>query len=159
MEPPVRKAFGGNSYFYTAVGVFFEWDEATQNSISGFLQRRNISEIYFVGNIDNPLYSGIMHDSTILLRQPWQRQLAQGYANLKMSTKGQLGAKIETQLLLATHLKCQIHRLRESTILGRYIGKEDIRMSAFIYDPADASFINEAEVRRRAKVLQGICVN
>jgi len=159
MEPPVRKTFGGNSYFYTAMGVFFKWDEKTQHDLTAFLQRKNISEIHFVGNIDNPLYSGVLHDSVIPLRLPWERQLAQGYTDLKTEIEGQLGAKMKTQLLLAAHLMRQIHRLGESNILGRHVSKEAIRISALVYDPSDDSFLSEAEVRRQARVLQGICLN
>ncbi|WP_373518024.1 hypothetical protein [Pricia sp.] len=159
METPVRKTFGENSYFYTAMGVFFEWDEATQHSLTGFLQRRNISEIHFVGNIDNPWYAGFLHESIIPLRLPWERQIARGYTDLKTEIEGQPGAKMKTQLLLAEHLARQILRLRESPILGSHIDKEGIRISASVYDPSDDSFLGAAEVRRRAMVLQGICLN
>lgn len=159
MEHPVRKTFGGNSYFYTAMGVFFEWDEATQHDLTSFLQRRNISEIHFVGNMDNPLYSGFLHDSIIPLRLPWERQLARGYTDLKTEIEGQPGAKMKTRLLLADHLARQILRLSESSILGGHIGKEGIRIGALVYDPSDDSFLGAAEVHRRAMVLQGICYN
>jgi len=159
MEPPVRKWFGGNSYFYTAVGAFFEWDDTTQYNVVSFLRRRQISEIHFVGNIDNPLYSGLLSDSDIVLRQSWEKQLSQGYADLKSVTNVLLDTKMKTQLLLASHLARQIQRLSESTILGQYITKNAICINAFVYDPDDDSFFHEVEVRRRAEILQGICCN
>lgn len=159
MEPPVRKRFGGNSYFYTAIGVFFEWDEATQHNLTGFLQRKNISEIHFVGNIGNPLYAQFLDDTIIPLRLSYERQLARGYTGLRTEIEGQHEEKMKIWLLAADYLMCQIVRVRESPILGRHIGQEGIRISALVYDPSDDSFLNAAEVHRRAMVLQGICYN
>lgn len=159
MEPQIRKRFKGNSYFYTSVGMFFNWDKTTQGDIIRVLQRRNISEIHFVGTIDNPYYNGFLHNSILPLLQSEKNNLVPSNTNLKSKTTRSLSAKGKTQLLLANHLARQIIRLKESTYLGAYISKEVIRMSAHMYDSTQDNFLNAYEVNLQPILLQGICTN
>jgi len=126
--------------------------------LTSFLRRRNISEIHFVGAIENPSYNGFLQDLIIPLRKPGNRKPDQGHTNLKTEIKGSFSTKIKTQLL-ADHLACQIIRLGESTILGKHIDKAAIRMRTLVYDPFDDRFLNTVEINLRAMLLQGICFN
>ncbi|TXD84502.1 hypothetical protein ESY86_05435 [Subsaximicrobium wynnwilliamsii] len=159
MEVPVREKFGDNSYFFTAMAVFFEWDEASQHNLMEFVQRRNISEIYFVGNLDNPLYVKFIDNPVIPLRVPWERQLALGYTDLKTEIEGLAGAKMKNKMLLADYLERQMSFLKALPVLGSYLLKEDIKINAVVYDPADHSFQSATKVSFQGKLLSGICYN
>ncbi|CAN0569953.1 unnamed protein product, partial [Ectocarpus sp. 12 AP-2014] len=145
--------------FYTSVGLFFNWDETTQRDLISLLRRRNISEIHFVGTIDNPYYNGFLSNSILPLMQSDKKQLDPSNTNLKSKTTRSLSTKGKTQLLLADHLARQIIRLRESSSLVRHISEEAIQVSAFVYDSSDNSFLNTYEIDLQATLLEGICTN
>jgi len=159
MEPYIRKKFKGDSYFYTGIGIFFNWDNATQRDLIGLLKRKGIAEIHFVANIDNPTYNGCLPNSMLPLWPPEKSQIAPSTTNQKTEIKESLSTKGKTQLLLANHLARQIIRLKESSCLGKHIGEEAIQVSAFIYDSSDDSVLNTYEIDLQSMLLQGFCSN
>ena len=158
LEIPLKSRYGAETFFYTALGAYFDFDQSVQFRLWEIINELNIEEIIFVCSLNNVFYRNAFDEKG-------NRKFAVDQCLLK--TRHVLSIEqIDSEMfsanfhLLATqYLSDQIDRLLATNYLGLRLEQSDIGVKALVHEPRESIFIQLKEVEARGKMLSSISYN
>ena len=132
MEQIILRHVEGEVFFYTALGVYFEFGHAEQRRLGELISKHDINQIAFISSIDSTFYKSALCWQ-VQHRYPVEKSLAQARREISNHPKRQPAFSSNICLLAAEHLTEQKKRLRTSHFLGNRIKQEDIGVEAYVY--------------------------
>lgn len=154
MEQLIRKKFEGEAFFYTALGLYFEFEIQSENDLWQLIVNNSVKQVVFVSSIKNVFYS-----------DAFARNRKQCYSidealdkTLKSNIKHPSFVP-NIHLLAAKHLENQKQRLLSTGYLGYQIVQAGIPVEAYVYKPQTKSFCSLNEVNARGSLLNDFCAN
>jgi len=158
MEQPILKEFKGESFFYTALGVYLELDFKAQSSLWNLIYENDINQIVFVSSVDNIFYKNLLeergkHNSPVdRILYHTQRRIFYQFTPLEAFSS-------HYYLLAASYLKDQVKRLLSTDYLGAHLIKEQIAVEAFVYHPEDKVFYDHHDIEEKRYLLNTFSYN
>ena len=158
LEMPIRNEFGGTAFFYTALGVYFEFDEPTQYDLWELIERQHIERLLFISSVESDFYKRVFD----VRRQnvyPVDRELAR--IRRRIFEPGILpGYGLPNYPLLASeHLATQKERVLSTEYLGCQLISNTIEVKAYLFLPQYTVFQSLEEMEWKAPLIHSISLN
>ncbi len=154
IEQVVRKNFEGEAFFYTALGVHFEFDRQTESDLWEIIVEKSIDQVVFVSSIENVFYEDAFGNAR---KRNYQIDAVLTKARMKISKPTSIAPNIH--LLVAVHLASQKSRLLSTEYLGHQLTNRDIPVDICVYQPRTESFHSLGEIDEKGHLLDGISSN
>jgi len=159
LELPVRKAFDGDIYFHTALGVHFEFEMNMQLELWQFIEEHNIDRVSFITSIQNVFYRrGPDH-------QEKQRNQSLGQV-LDRLRETIFEAEVSAvswfpyiQRIALKHLENEQRRLLSTEYLGSQLINANIDVNAYLFRPQKEIFHSLEEMNQQAHLLSYASLN
>ena len=158
LEMPIRNEFGGTAFFYTALGVYFEFDVPTQYDLWELIERQHIERLLFISSVQSDFYKRAFD----VQRQnvyPVDRELAK--IRRGIFEPGILpGYGLPDYTLLASeHLATQKERVLSTEYLGYQLISHTIEVKAYLFLPQYTVFRSLEEMEWKTSLIHNISLN
>ncbi|MEL7219878.1 MAG: hypothetical protein AAGJ93_01085 [Bacteroidota bacterium] len=158
MEMLIREKFHGESFFCTALGLYFELDERTQYKLWELIAENNIEQLLFVSRLNNIFYQQAFSD-----KPQYNYSVSLALAKTRRNLASQSSLKMEAfpnlHRLAAQHIVNQQMRLLASSYLGNHLITRNIEVNACLYQASQQIFYSLSEVEQRGNLLSNISAN
>ncbi len=158
IEQAIQNQFNGETYYYTALGVYFEWDHKIESWLWELICEQGIDQIVIVSAIDNIFYSGDL-DKNSRRSYPIDEAVIETKKKLSKHLMQPEIFSSNLHLLVARHLANQKQRFLETTSLGSRIRSGGIEVKAYVYRPQEETFCSLEECIQRGNLLSSVSVN
>lgn len=139
MEKSILTHFSGVGYFYTALGVYFEYDFTMQSELWELICEHRIEEVVFVTAFNNVFFVDVSNKN-VKHSYPVDEALAEAKSRISKHLIQPEVFSSNYHLLVANHLKHQKRRLLSTNYLGSRLKKEKIMVNAYAYHPEKINF-------------------
>ncbi len=157
LEHLIETEFKGDVYFYTALGVYFEFDINSQLSLWKIIHENDIDQITFVTSIANSFYKDALQDR---IKYPCPLTESLQRTHIKIYNDSHAGLfHYNFHLLVYQHLKKQINRLINTEYLGKQIKNNKLCLNAYIYQPYNDEFCNITDMEWKGQLFNHISYN
>ncbi len=158
MEQLILNNFKGEAFFYTALGVYFEFDFRTESRLWELICENGINQIIFVSTIHNIFYQHA-YARKGKHNFPIDKVLAETKKKISKNLIQPEAFGSNFHLLAAKHLRNQKKRLLSSPYLGEHLKKEKIPVKAYVYEAHEKIFYHLREIEQRGYLLNSISNN
>ncbi len=154
MEQHIRKEFKGEAFFYTALGLYMDFDAESENELWQLIVEKNIDQVVFVSSFSNVFYNDSFDKKR---RRNYPVDIALDITRKKDIKHPSFAPNI--YLLAAKHLENQKHRLLSTDYLGYHLTQNKIPVVAYVYQPKSEFFCSISEIEKRGFWLDKISAN
>ncbi len=138
LEVPLRKIFGENSFFLTALGIAFDLDNfETLEEVNQFIMAENINEIVLVNDHQCTFVKSAIKNE-IRFNTKAEKILIE-IANSDEDIKSIENETLKCKQISKVNLKRLAYELTESAFIGNKINDGEIVLKGIIFNRADNS--------------------
>lgn len=158
IELLILQKIRSKAFFYTALGVDFEFDLDTQCDLRELIVKNRIKRIVFLSAINNVFYRKAFEQ-----RGPYHYPVSRTLARIRKEIYPQRmppGVFLPNFYgLAARHLAIQKKRLLSTKYLGYHLVEQEIAIEIYFYEPRAEVFYNLEEIEKKGQWLDNISFN
>ncbi len=158
IEALIEKKYRGEAYFYSALGVYVEFDFKTQHDLIDMISTNRIDQIVFISSMGNAFYKRALDEP-----QKWNYPVSKALVRAREKNAGQClyspAFFSNPYRLVAGYLQDQKERLLSTDYLGKYVEKEAISVEVYAFQPHKGEYYSPEELCKTGQLLERISVN
>jgi len=159
MEPVLAKSFMGQAFFYTALGVCFQWDDTTQESLINFIRKEKIKQIVLLTKMNNKFFMDKLKVKFNLAYYPVEKTLQLIEDDIPTRLEYWDTQFSKGTLLAVKYLRHQKNRLLKSSHLGQLIKNEEINVLNLLFEEQKNVFYKAKKLKDRVALFKYIYMN
>lgn len=148
IESVLSQSAGYKTYFYSALGASFTWDDTTQQNLVSLIENQKIDQVIFVTKCTNRFFQETYESANAHTFQVNQT-LLKLEKTLPFYFLEQSHPMLKIMLLASRHLQKQRKHILKTNVLGKTLRQKGIATASFVYHTDSKVFYTPGMIEKK----------